>query len=193
MHLDVAICVRPMLGEAISGDAAFRVERGEGSLLTVVDGTGHGPAARAAAERAEATVNGSSASKPSALLALLDQTLKGLVGGAAGIAYVELERRRLTYAAVGNIVARVVGRREVRLVSGHGILGQRYRAPLEQEVELGEKDVIVMHSDGISERFDLAAFPELGWAPSAKVAALLISRYGKHHDDVSCLVARVMP
>jgi serine/threonine protein phosphatase PrpC len=127
------------------------------------------------------------------LLGRLDAALKGLVGAAAGVARVELERRQLVYAGLGNVGARVFGREEVRLVSAHGILGQRFRRPVEQRVELEERDVFLMHSDGISERFDRDVFPELGWAPAAKIAALLLSRYGKQHDDASCLVARMIP
>ena len=193
MRLDVAVCVRPMLGEAVSGDGAFRVERDGGFVLSVVDGTGHGPAARAAAERTEATVRGSAENAPAALLDLLDAALKGLVGAAAGVARLEPETGVLVYAGVGNVVARVIGREEVRLVSADGILGQRFRTPMEQRVDLEERDLFVMHSDGISERFHREVFPELGWAPAAKVAALLMSRYGKQHDDASCLVARMVP
>jgi len=193
MRLEVAVCVRPMLGEAVSGDTAFSVERGGGVVLTLVDGTGHGPAARIVAERAEATVRGSTVNEPSALLERLDDAFKGLVGAAAGVARFEPEQKLLVYAGVGNVVARVGGREEVRLVSAHGILGQRFRVPVEQRLELEERDVFVMHSDGISERFDHEVFPELVYAPAAKIAKELLSRYGKDHDDASCLVARVMP
>lgn len=193
MGLDVAVCIRPMLGEAVSGDAAFRVERGDGVVLTLVDGTGHGPDARSAAERAEAVIRKSAASAPGVLLEELDRALKGLAGAAAGIAYVEPTRGRLTYAGVGNVGARVFGREEVRLVSAHGILGQRFPTAIERHLDFGEKDAFVMHSDGISERFDSTALPELVWAPATKLAALLLSRFGKHHDDASCLVARMLP
>jgi hypothetical protein len=50
-----------------------------------------------------------------------------------------------------------------------------------------------MHSDGISERFDAKVLPELSFASAAAIAALLLSRYGKQHDDASCLVAKVVP
>jgi hypothetical protein len=193
MHLDVAVSVRPMLGEAVSGDTAFGVERGEGVVLALADGTGHGPEARTVAERLEATVRGSASSRPGELLDLLDRALRGLVGAAAGVAHVEPARKQLVYAGVGNVVARVFGREELRLVSANGIVGQRFRVPVEQRVALEERDVFVMHSDGISERFDRHALPELDWAPAAKLAALLLSRYGKEHDDASCLVARMVP
>lgn len=193
MGLDVAVCVRPIMGEAVSGDAAFHVERGDGVVLALVDGTGHGPDARSAAERAEATIRKSAASSPAVLLGELDRALKGLAGAAAGIAYVEPSLGSLVFAGVGNVSARVFGREEVRLVSAHGILGQRFPTPVERRLDFGEKDAFVMHSDGISERFDLSALPELAYAPAQKLAALLLSRFGKHHDDASCLVLRMLP
>jgi hypothetical protein len=182
-----------MLGEAVCGDSAFRVERDGGFVLSLVDGTGHGPAALLAAQRTEATVRECAENVPSVLLVRIDAALKGLVGAAAGIARLEPERKLLVYAGIGNVTARVFGREEIRLVTAHGMLGQRFRRPVEQRVELEEGDVFLMHSDGISERFDRDALPELGFAPAAKVAAVLMSRYGKQHDDASCLVARMIP
>ena len=193
MELDVALCVRPMFGEAVSGDLAFRVERGGGWVLALVDGTGHGPAARSVAALAESAVRDDEETQPARLLDRLDRALKGSVGAAAGVAYVELVSQRLVFAGVGNVVARVLGREETRLVSAHGILGQRFRTPPERSVRLELQDLFVMHSDGISERFDSKVLPELSFAPAATIAALLLSRYGKQHDDASCLVARVVP
>lgn len=189
--MEVALRVRPKAGEAVSGDAAFSVERPSGPLLLVVDGTGHGPEARDAAARAEATVRATGVTDPAALLELLDQALRGQVGAAAGVAHVDIVGRRVAYAGIGNVSARVVGKKEVRLVNGNGLLGQRFRLPREQYVELQPMDAIVMHSDGISERFDSISFPELVWAPAARVATLLLERFGKDHDDASCLVARM--
>jgi len=191
MDFDVALCVRPKLGEAVCGDVAFRVDRQEGVVLLVVDATGHGPAARDAAARVEAAVRASSATDPADLLELLDRALRGHVGAAAGVAHIDVSGRRLAYAGVGNVSARVVGHKEVRLVNRDGILGQRFRAPMEQHIDLHPMDAIVLHSDGISEHFDSKSFPELAWAPAARVAALLLSRFGKQHDDASCLVARM--
>jgi hypothetical protein len=193
MDLDVALCVRPMFGEAVSGDVAFRVERGGGWVLVLVDGTGHGPAARAVAALAESTVRDDVECEPSRLLDRLDRALRGSVGAAVGVAHVERASQRLVFAGVGNVVARVLGPEETRLVSAHGILGQRFRTPPERSVRLGAQDLFVMHSDGISERFDSKVLPELSFAPPSTIAALLLSRYGKQHDDASCLVARVVP
>ena len=190
MDFDVALCVRPKLGEVVCGDAAFRVDRQGGLLLLVVDGTGHGPEARDAAARVEDTVRASSATEPAILLDLLDRALRGYVGAAAGVVRIDASGRHLVYAGIGNVSARVVGTKEVRLVNRDGMLGQRFRTPREQHIELQPTDAIVMHSDGISEHFDSGSLPELAWAPAARVAALLLSRFGKRHDDASCLVAR---
>jgi serine phosphatase RsbU (regulator of sigma subunit) len=189
--MEVALRVRPKFGEAVCGDAAFSVERPGGPLLLVVDGTGHGPEARDAAARAEATVRATGVTDPAALLELLDRALRGQVGAAAGVAHVDVAGRRVAYAGIGNVSARVVGSKDVRLVNGNGLLGQRFRLPREYHVELQPMDAIVMHSDGISERFDSTSFPELVWAPAARVATLLLERFGKDHDDASCLVARM--
>jgi serine/threonine protein phosphatase PrpC len=145
------------------------------------------------AATAESTVRDGEETEPARLLDRLDRALKGSVGAAAGVARVELASQRLVFAGVGNVVARVLGREEIRFVSAHGILGQRFRTPPERSVRLEAQDLLVMHSDGISDRFDSNVLPELSFAPAATIAALLLSRYGKQHDDASCLVARVVP
>lgn len=190
MQLDSAVFVRPMLGEAVCGDSAFVIERADGWVLGLIDGMGHGPAARLSATKGEAAMRESPESSPVALLELLHRALLGTAGAAAGVAHIDSSGSRLAYAGIGNVSARVAGREDVRFVNRDGVLGQRFRAPRVQELELHEKGLFVMHSDGVSDRFDADAVPELNWAPASRLASLLVSRFGKSHDDASCLVAR---
>ncbi len=56
------------------------------------------------------------------------------------------------------------------------------------EYPLAAGDLLVLMTDGISTRFDLADLAHLEPQP---LADALVLRHHKEHDDASCLVARV--
>jgi hypothetical protein len=47
-----------------------------------------------------------------------------------------------------------------------------------------------MYSDGISDRFRADDYPQLGYQRAKMVAENLLARFGKQHDDASCVVVR---
>jgi hypothetical protein len=49
---------------------------------------------------------------------------------------------------------------------------------------------VVMHSDGITDRWDLAAYPRLASQAPVLVAATLLRDHAKRRDDASVVVAR---
>ena len=66
-----------------------------------------------------------------------------------------------------------------------GIVGAGTKGLKVTSWTLGPGDVMVLHSDGISRRFDLIAATG---STAEQTAHALIHRYGKSHDDASCIV-----
>jgi hypothetical protein len=192
LRAEVATCIRPCAGEFVCGDLACWKAQGDRTFVLMLDATGHGKEARAVAEIAERTFATATLDEPTAFLALLDDRLRGTRGAAAALARLDLAKRQLTYAGIGNTSARVIGARETGLVCRDGTLGQRFRTPTAQSVDLRSKDLLVMHSDGISGRFSGETLADFLTRPVEQVATALLERYGKAHDDTACVVVRVM-
>lgn len=188
--LDIGSCVRPADGFASGGDAVVARWCGDSVLLAVIDVLGHGADAHTVALRAESLLEETGVSDAAALLGMLDEELSGSVGAAVGIASFRPEHAEGTFVGVGNIVARLFGRTDRRLVSGDGVVGQRRLSLRPAGFTLGVGDLIVLHSDGITSRFMLSEYPELASEDPATAARVLVRRFGRNYDDAACIVAR---
>lgn len=185
-----ALRVRPIAGQRVSGDAAVCLEREKSVLVAIVDGLGHGPSAHAAASAAESFLGEAGEQDVVALMQGLDQRLRGTVGAVAGLGLIEKATGLLHYVGVGNTAVRRFGVDETRLVSQGGVIGERMRTPRPQSLVLQDGDLLVLHTDGVSERFGREELRSLGSGDVERIASELIERFGKAHDDASCLVAR---
>ena len=191
LRAEVATCTRPCSGEFVCGDLACYKVQGDTTYVLMLDATGHGKQARAVAEIAERTFARVALDDPTTFLALLHDRLRGTRGAAGGLARVDLAKRRLTYAAVGNTAARLIGQRDTEFVCRDGILGDRFRPPKAQSVELWPQDLLVMHSDGISARFSIETLADLRTSQVGRATTVLLTRHGKIHDDAGCAVVRI--
>ena len=191
LRFDVATRVRSCAGELVSGDLVCWKQVGDSSFVLTLDATGHGREAHRVAEIAERTFGSANLGDPAEFLLVLDEALRGSRGAAAALARLDGAERSLSYAAVGNISGRLVGRGDSHLVCRDGTLGQRFRSPKLQTYELRPQDLVLMHSDGISARFSTETFADLHTGQAQSVAAQLLERFGKMYDDASCAVVRV--
>lgn len=171
----------------MSGDAAFTDRKGDFLHLALVDGLGHG---NLAAEAANAVCKALAQSKWDGLIELVgacDKAARSTRGAALALVKVHCPSGRAEHVAVGNVevvVATEHGQRFTPLPRP-GIVGLGTKGLKVTSWTLRPGDVMVIHSDGISRRFDLVA----ATGPSAEATAhILINRYGKPHDDASCIV-----
>jgi len=170
------------------GDCVSMMESGNTVYIALLDVLGHGKKAREVAILAQGYI---ARSYPNALLDMmqgLHQCLHGTRGAVGVLCEIDRLTGRAVLTGVGNVTARIFGRRNYRFVFGDGIIGYGEIHPVLQETELGKGDVFVLHSDGIREHFDelecIGLFKE-----SAKViAGGLVDRFGRESDDASCLV-----
>jgi len=191
LRCEVAVLCRPCAGHVAGGDLACWRQVGDVVFVLTLDATGHGVQARRVAELAEHAFGETTSFEPAGFLTALDVRLRGTLGAAAAVARIDLAAARLGYAGVGNVSARLWGQVDSELVNRDGMLGQRFRSPRVQQLDLRPRDVLVMHSDGVSQRYTRESLPELHTGAAQTVAARLIERYGKQHDDAGCAVVRL--
>jgi anti-sigma regulatory factor (Ser/Thr protein kinase)/serine/threonine protein phosphatase PrpC len=201
----VAGLTRPLSGEEVCGDGwttrLVRPDPGDHGahqgtdptvrLVMLCDGLGHGPLAARASEQAVAAFHRTASADPAELLTALHRALSGTRGGAAAVARIDPRERRVSYCGVGNISGFVVadGRRST-LLSAPGIVGHHLPRLRVFDAELPEGSSLVMHSDGLTERWDVGAMPGLFQRSSTVIAAQLLREAGVRRDDASVVVAK---
>ncbi|HET7814434.1 MAG TPA: ATP-binding SpoIIE family protein phosphatase [Candidatus Baltobacteraceae bacterium] len=187
----VAALTRPMDGETVCGDAWAAREPGTSTTLMLADGLGHGElAAMAAREAVRAFQDRADVDDVVALLEHIGAALRPTRGAAVGIVKIERDIERVTFAGIGNIAAWIDdGEQRRGLISAPGIAGAPIKRIRAIEAAFPKHSVLVMHSDGLSTKWDLNQYPGLRTRDRRLIAATLFRDAGIHHDDASILVA----
>jgi anti-sigma regulatory factor (Ser/Thr protein kinase) len=181
---------RPLTGERVCGDR-FAVRPHEGGLLLMVaDGLGHGPLAAAASSAAADVFRGSSLGSPAAIIEHLHKTISYTRGAAISVA--RLAGTAVQFAGLGNVAGAIAWPNGERrgLVSMPGIVGHQLRQIREFDYQMDADAVLIMHSDGVSERWNLGNYPGLPRRAPLTVAATLLRDGGQRRDDACVLVAK---
>jgi len=186
-----AICI-PLQGETECGDAwRLACDENEQCALIVIDGLGHGPSAAQVAQIAARTFGNNPFDSPVAQIECTHQALTGTRGAAVACA-VWATGHSLRYAGVGNISGRLIGPDGNRgLVSHNGTLGFQLHRVQQFEYPLSARDLVIMHSDGLSARWELAEQFGLQNHHPAVIAATLYRDHGRARDDATVVVVSV--
>jgi anti-sigma regulatory factor (Ser/Thr protein kinase) len=177
-------------GETVCGDA-WRIAENDGELSAmVVDGLGHGPRAAEASARAVALFDGETERQPGAFCTGAHKALGGSRGAALAIAHVSAPGR-VRYAGVGNIAGAIVDAESSRgLASQNGTVGVQIRRVQEFDYELNDGGILVMHSDGLSNRWSLTDYYGLASRHPALIAGVLYRDFMRGRDDATIVVVK---
>jgi anti-sigma regulatory factor (Ser/Thr protein kinase) len=181
--------VRPITGETECGDV-FGAAEADGTVTGVLcDGLGHGPLAASAALEAVAAVLDDPAAEPAALVERAHRRLPHTRGGAIGV--VQVAGPDVTFAGLGNIAATILAGGERKgMLSVPGIVGHQARTIRQFDYSAPPGAAVILHSDGISTRWDPAALPGLNARDPLVIAAVLLAQAGSHRDDAGALVIK---
>lgn len=183
MHLEHASRVIPKEGEKYCGDAVFARNDEKSALFVLIDALGHGDAAYDVAQLGLAVLSDlPSGTDAMAALTALNARLHGTRGAVATAC--SFNNKVGQVVGVGNVLCRAVGFR-LSFVPKPGLLGFRNAQPVATQVELGAGQALILHSDGVSQRF----LPDdlLLLAPDAACEQIL-NRHRYRHDDAGVLV-----
>lgn len=186
---DCAGLTRPITGETECGDVYWAGYSGRVLTGALCDGLGHGPLAAAAAREAIAAVSESLASEPAAQLERAHRQMARTRGGA--LAIVAIEGSNAVFAGLGNVAGWVLdGDARSALVSVPGIAGHRARAFRQQQCALPAGAAVVLHSDGLTSRWDARSLPGLAAKGALLMAAALLGDAAVRRDDAGVLVLK---
>jgi len=161
------------------------------AIVAVADGLGHGPAAAAASRRAVDIAIERSGDQPGMLVAEMHVSLRPTRGAAVAVAELSSAGRSVRFAGLGNISASITsGQSSKSLVSLSGIVGHEMRKVQEFTYEWPRGALLVLHSDGLSARWDLSRYPGLASRDPNIVAGVLYRDYSRGRDDALIVVIR---
>jgi anti-sigma regulatory factor (Ser/Thr protein kinase) len=184
---------RPISGETECGDGYAAGPAGPaGTAAQVVtavlcDGLGHGPMAAAASREAIAAIREAPDGEPAALVERAHRRMGRTRGGA--IAVVRIDGESATFAGLGNVAAWIVtGETRQGMISVPGIAGHQARKFRQYQYVIEPGAAVILHSDGLSSRWNIRDLPGLTRRDPLLIAATLLSEAGVHRDDASVLV-----
>ena len=181
----------PMPGQEVSGDGWGVECLRDKFTCTVVDGLGHGPEAAMAGQAALAITKEYRDKAPAEIIERAHGALRSTRGAAMAVAEIDRTAEVVRYCGVGNISATIVHKEQVRhLVSHNGIVGQEARKIGEFTYPWSRESLLVMHSDGLTARWDLRAYPALAQRDPSLIAGVLYRDFSRGRDDATVLVAR---
>lgn len=183
--------VRAYPGERRSGDAAVLRNMNDTTLLAaIIDVTGHGFEANRVAAQIEAFLEKCRSADAGRIMYLLHGAIKGTLGAAVGLCVIDTELGTLEYTGTGNTVFRRFGKEDTRLVSREGIVGANMRTPRVQSLSLNDRDLILMYTDGISDKFRFEPNSGAQQQRTSIIANRLVREFGRNYDDAGCIALR---
>jgi negative regulator of sigma-B (phosphoserine phosphatase) len=194
-YLEWGVADAAMMGQQSSGDLHVVCARGDGAVVAVVDGLGHGPEAQVAAQRAVATIDQHCDQSVISLIRLCHKALIGTRGVAMSIASFNALDDTLTWLAIGNVEGVLLRAdpmaqpaRESVVMRG-GVIG--YELPIVRAAVtvVAPGDLLVFATDGIESSFtdQLSAS-----RPPQRLADQILAEHGKGTDDALVFVARYL-
>ena len=190
-HRTVGVVCLALRGEDECGDdwAVEVVE--DRPVAMLVDGLGHGPGAALAASAAMSLFRDVATRSPETMLGAMHTALRNTRGAALSIATIQHARGAVRFCGIGNVDGRVLTAESSRqLMPQSGIVGHTMPRIHGSEVPWAVGGRLVMHSDGISSRWNAADYPGLLVRHPALLAGVIFRDFARERDDATVLVLR---
>ncbi|HEX3954894.1 MAG TPA: anti-sigma regulatory factor [Stellaceae bacterium] len=184
----------PFPGETTSGDAWSFGAPPAGASLLLADGLGHGPlAARAAGAAVDAFAKHGGLDCVS-VARMLHDALRPTRGAALAVARIDTAQHVVRFVGIGNIAGAMLSEGVCRrMVSHNGTAGQIAPRISEFTYDYTGVPTVIMHSDGLSARWNLDTYPGLAAAHPSLIAGFLFHMHRRERDDACVVVMRATP
>lgn len=159
-------------------------------VLCIVDGLGHGVHAEAAAQAAVDYVASHLSDELGPILIGCDAAIRSTRGVAMALASVEGKSGALTYSAIGNIRAAILGSQKRFLPTVPGIVGAGCRDLQTEIITLSPDDSAIFCTDGVGSAADLLRHAESLQLGPQKLAETILMARETTGDDAAVLVYR---
>lgn len=191
INLEIGAICLPKQGENVSGDTWVHQVNGDRHLFLVADGLGHGSAAALAASEAVRVFQENDDRSPQAIIEAAHQVLRSTRGAALAIAAIDLAHQSVHFAGIGNIAASVYSpTQHHHMVSHNGTVGHEVRKIQEFIYPWYANSLLIMHSDGLSTKWNLDRYIGLPQKHPSLIAGILYRDFYRGRDDVTIVVVK---
>lgn len=188
----VGAIAEPLPGESLCGDDWAIGASMSGPALFMIDGSGHGPAAAAAAKAAILAFQQRRDQECVSTMKTVHRALAPTRGGAAALACVDRQAQVVRFVGIGNISAALVSEGAIkRMVSHNGIAGHVARRIAEFTYPYSGDLLLVLHSDGLTTKWDFNAYPGLTNSHPSLIAGVLFRDHRRSRDDSTVVALRM--
>lgn len=189
--MSVGAVVDTYPGETVCGDAWAFADGPAGPTLLLVDGTGHGPHAAQASQIAVDIFQHRPADDGVEIMGSIHRALLPTRGAAVALARIDLAARLVRFVGVGNINGVMISGADVkRMVTHNGTAGHLAPRIREFTYPFTVTPAVLLHSDGLTSRWDLSDYPGLGAAHPSLIAGVLFRDFRRGRDDASIVCMR---
>jgi hypothetical protein len=190
---EFGVAVAPYPGETMCGDGWRYCAAATGRTLLVADGSGHGAEAARAAEIAAKVFVDHIDDDCESLVGRIHRALMSTRGAAVAVTRIDTVARTIRHVGVGNISGALVSNGELRhMISHNGTAGHVAPRIREFTYDYVGNPLVILHSDGLSARWDLSAYPGLASQHPSLVAGVLFRDHRRGRDDASVVALRAL-
>jgi anti-sigma regulatory factor (Ser/Thr protein kinase) len=178
-------------GESVCGDNYHcSMTKSNQLKLILTDGLGHGKAAALAADESIHSFLENSLVPPNEQIRRIHLDIKSTRGAVINISYLDFTNKQIMYCGVGNISSKILTAGKNRnCISYNGIVGHSIPRTLNNHVlQWNRTDILILHSDGLSTRWDLQKYPMITKHDFSIIAAALYKDHCRKNDDVTIAV-----
>jgi anti-sigma regulatory factor (Ser/Thr protein kinase) len=189
--LEIGAVIDTYPGESVCGDGWVTMDGRKSDTLLLVDGSGHGPHAAHAAETAARAFADNIDKECVPLVEAIHRALAPTRGAALAVARIDRDARVVRFVGVGNIGAVLANGGEARrMASYNGTAGHVAPRIREFTYPFTGRPLVILHSDGLSARWEIAAYPGLAVGHPSLVAGLLFRHHRRERDDATVVAMR---
>jgi anti-sigma regulatory factor (Ser/Thr protein kinase)/serine/threonine protein phosphatase PrpC len=182
---------RPRPGTDVNGDSFVICRWGEGALVGVIDGLGHGQFAHRAAQTARAYVQAHHDRPLAEIFRGTGRACRATRGVVMALARFDFSSETLSFASVGDVEVRVFGNQEpMNFRIRRGVLGLSAPAAEVTTHHWRAESVLILHSDGVRTRWGWGDFPQLANESATLTAQALLRALARDNDDATVVVVR---
>jgi anti-sigma regulatory factor (Ser/Thr protein kinase) len=188
---EIGVIIDTYPGESVCGDGWVTANGRRGASLLLVDGSGHGPHAACAAETAARTFVDNIDKECVPLVETIHRALASTRGAALAVARIDREAQVVRFVGIGNIGAVLASDGEARrMASYNGTAGHAAPRIREFSYPFTGRALVILHSDGLSARWEIDAYPGLAASHPSLVAGVLFCHHRRGRDDATVIAMR---
>lgn len=190
-QFDLGAATRPHPNMTVNGDAYVIKRWEDNALAAVIDGLGHGQFAHLASQKACQYIESHYYLPLEELFRGVERSCRATRGVVMAIAKFDWIQKRLTYASIGNIEAKIFGSNNyMNFIIRRGILGARAVRPHVTEHVWETHYIMVLYSDGIKSHWSWDDFSEYMKEPATSLAQRLLRSLARDNDDATVVVVK---